>query len=86
MNFHWWLNEASFDSATLLKEMRKQTPSALSKIHKTFTFIIENNLQNVDGSLVSGNNTLVHALALNAVSAGRTLASAAEGVALYRRV
>lgn len=46
----------------------------------------ENNLQNVDGSLVSGNNTLVHALALNAVSAGRTLASAAEGVALYRRV
>ena len=45
MNFHW-LKKANFDSATLLKEMRKQTPSALSKIHKTFTFIIENNLQN----------------------------------------
>jgi len=45
MDFHW-LKKANFDSATLLKEMRKQTPSALSKIHKTFTFIIENNLQN----------------------------------------
>ena len=45
MNFHC-LKKANLDSATLLKEMRKQTPSALSKIHKTFTFIIENNLQN----------------------------------------
>lgn len=45
MNFHWWLNEASFDSATLLKEMRKQSQSALDKIYQAFAFVAENEFQ-----------------------------------------
>ena len=58
MNFHWGLNEASFDSATLLKEMRKQTPSALDKIYQTFTFIVENDFQ--DECVLVGGMAIAH--------------------------
>ena len=58
MNFHWWLNEAFFDSATLLKEMRKQTPSALDKIYQTFTFIVENDFQ--DECVLVGGMAVAH--------------------------
>ena len=44
MDFHW-LKKANFDSATLLKEMRKQTPSALDKIYQAFAFVAENEFQ-----------------------------------------
>ena len=58
MNFHWWLNEASFDSATLLKEMRKQTPSALDKIYQAFAFVTDNNLQ--DKLVLVGGMAVAH--------------------------
>lgn len=57
MDFHW-LKKAHFDSATLLREMAIQSPSALSKIHKTFTFIIENNLQ--DECILVGGMAVAH--------------------------
>ena len=58
MNFHWWLNEASFDSATLLREMAIQSPSALNKIHKTFAFVTDNNLQ--DKLVLVGGMAVAH--------------------------
>ena len=58
MNFHWWLNEASFDSATLLKEMRKQTPSALDKIYQAFAFVAENEVQ--DECILVGGMAIAH--------------------------
>lgn len=57
MNFHW-LKKANFDSATLLKEMRKQTPSALDKIYQTFTFIVENDFQ--DECVLVGGMAVAH--------------------------
>lgn len=45
----------------------------------------ENNLQSADGSVVSDNSALVLAAATNALRAGRTIASAVEGVVLYGR-
>lgn len=57
MNFHW-LKKANFDSATLLKEMRKQTPSALDKIYQTFTFIVENDFQ--DECVLVGGMAIAH--------------------------
>jgi hypothetical protein len=57
MNFHW-LKKANFDSSTLLKEMRKQTPSALDKIYQTFTFIVENDFQ--DECVLVGGMAIAH--------------------------
>ena len=57
MNFHW-LKKVNFDSATLLKEMRKQTPSALNKIHKAFAFVADNNLQ--DECILVGGMAVAH--------------------------
>ena len=53
MNFKHWLIESSFDSATLLGEMAIQSPSALNKIHKAFSFVTDNGLQD-DCVLVGG--------------------------------
>ena len=58
MNFHWWLNEAFFDSATLLKEMRKQTQSALDKIYQAFAFVAENEFQ--DECILVGGMAVAH--------------------------
>ena len=57
MNFHW-LKKANFDSATLLKEMRKQTPSALDKIYQAFAFVTDNNLQ--DKLVLVGGMAVAH--------------------------
>jgi hypothetical protein len=58
MNFHWWLNEAFFDSAILLKEMRKQTQSALDKIYQAFAFVAENEFQ--DECILVGGMAVAH--------------------------
>jgi hypothetical protein len=57
MNFHW-LNKANFDSATLLREMAIQSPSALNKIHKAFAFVTDNNLQ--DKLVLVGGMAVAH--------------------------
>lgn len=57
MDFHW-LKKANFDSATLLKEMRKQTPSALDKIYQAFAFVAENEFQ--DECILVGGMAVAH--------------------------
>ena len=57
MNFHW-LKKANFDSSTLLKEMRKQTPSALDKIYQAFAFVAENEFQ--DECFLVGGMAVAH--------------------------
>ena len=57
MNFHG-LKKANFDSATLLKEMRKQTQSALDKIYQAFAFVAENEFQ--DECVLVGGMAVAH--------------------------
>ena len=57
MDFHW-LKKANFDSATLLREMRKQTPSALDKIYQAFAFVAENEFQ--DECILVGGMAVAH--------------------------
>jgi len=57
MDFHW-LKKANFDSATLLREMAIQSPSALNKIHKAFAFVTDNNLQ--DKLVLVGGMAVAH--------------------------
>lgn len=57
MDFHW-LKKANFDSATLLREMAIQSPSALNKMHKAFAFVTDNNLQ--DKLVLVGGMAVAH--------------------------
>lgn len=57
MNFHW-LHKANFDSATLQREMRKQTTSALDKIYQAFAFVAENEFQ--DECILVGGMAVAH--------------------------
>ena len=57
MNFHW-LKKVNFDSATLLREMAIQSPSALNKIHKAFAFVTDNNLH--DKLVLVGGMAVAH--------------------------
>ena len=57
MKFHW-LNEASFDSETLLNEVSKQSSSAIVEIYKAFAFVADNNLQ--DECILVGGMAVAH--------------------------